>query len=85
MDLGVADDAARPTSSFPASNWGLTSTTASQPGAQLPARAAAPDADEGDVGDEQVRPERKLGQLAGVRALEHRHARVVRSFGCSWP
>ena len=34
------------------------------------------DADERDVAGDEVRRERELGQLAGVRALEHGHARV---------
>ena len=49
-------------------------------------RQRNPDADEGDVGDEQVGAERQLGQVARVRPLEITVTRgSSRSFGCSWP
>src|SRR6187200_749446 len=52
---------------------------------RLPARLREPerrrqrdaDADERDVAGHEVRGERELGQLTGVRALEHGHARIV--------
>jgi aminoglycoside 6'-N-acetyltransferase len=40
-------------------------------------RQGDPDADEGDVRDEQVGPERQLGELARVRPLHHGDARVA--------
>src|SRR5450759_5991073 len=38
------------------------------------------EADEGNVADDQLRREGEIGELAGVRALEHDHARVVPEF-----
>ena len=67
-----------PTSSRPASNCGLTSTTACQPGAESAQhrRQRDADGDERDVADGELRRERELGERARVRPLEHDDARV---------
>ena len=66
------------TSLRPASNCGLTRTSASQPGhgepEDRPERLRH--ADERDVADDELGRERQLGERAGVHALEHGHARI---------
>ncbi len=76
---GAVTTPRRPTSPRPASNWGLTSTTASQPGAasRSDGRQRLPDRDERDVADDEPGRERQLSDLARVHALEDGHARIV--------
>ncbi len=79
VHLGVADDAAVRHVGLPGLELRLHEHEGVPAGLEQPqhGRNGDPDADEGDVADEQVGRERQLGERAGVRPLEHGHARVV--------
>ena len=66
-------------SARPASNCGLTSTSACQPGAASAERGRQRelDRDERDVAGDELRRERQLGQRACVHSLEHDDAVVA--------
>jgi aminoglycoside 6'-N-acetyltransferase len=79
VDRGVADDTA-PADLLPARlELRLHEHDGIPPGLEQPQhrRQGDPDADEGDVRDEQVGPERQLGELTRIRPLQHGDARVA--------
>ena len=75
MDVRVPDDAAAPNLALAGLELRLDEHDRIPTGREQAQHRwqRGPDADEGDVGDEQVGAERQLPELAGVRALEHGH------------